>query len=207
MAGPYLVDTNVLVYAYDRSEPDKRASSLELLDRLALSGQGVLSLQILAEFFVAVTRNIAQPLSVALAEERILNYLRSWRTVGVTNMVFREAVRGVREHQLGFWDAQIWATARLNQIPTILSEDFSHGRTLEEVRFLNPFAPSFEALHRAGFFEGCLRCNLSNSAARALSRAISSACSSTCCFRRVTSSCNLNTSFFSPALPVSLTGA
>lgn len=144
MTGPYLVDTNVLVYAYDRSEPDKMAASIELLDHMALSGRGVLSLQILAEFFVAVTRKISYPLSVTIAEERILNYLRGWTTVTVTNMVFREAIRGVREHRMTLWDAQIWATARLNQIPTILSEDFSHGATLEGVQFLNPFRPSFD---------------------------------------------------------------
>lgn len=144
MTGPYLVDANILVYAYDRSEPQKSALAADLLDHVALSGQGVLSLQILAEFFVTVTRTLPKPLSVALAEERILNYLQSWRTVSVTNMVLREAVRGVREHRFEFWDAQIWATARLNQIPTILSEDFSHGTAAEGVLFRNPFEPSFD---------------------------------------------------------------
>lgn len=144
MTGPYLVDTNVLVYAYDRSEPEKMAQSIELLDHLALSGLGVLSLQILAEFFVAVTRKIALPLSANDAETRVLNYLQGWRTVAVTNIVFREALRGVREHRLSFWDAQIWATARLNQIPIVLSEDFSHGTAVEGIQFANPFTPMFD---------------------------------------------------------------
>ncbi len=144
MIGRCLVDTNILVYAYDRSEPEKRVSSVKLLDRLALSAQGVLSLQILAEFFVVVTRKLPAPLSVASAEERVLNYLQAWHTVSVTNMVFREALRGVRTHRMVFWDAQIWATARLNQIPVVLSEDFSHGAVIEEVAFLNPFDVSFE---------------------------------------------------------------
>lgn len=146
MTGRYLVDTNILVYAYDRSEFGKMTASASLLDRLALSGHGVLSLQILAEFFAVVTRKIPEPLTPALAEERVLNYLQSWRAVEVTNMVLREAIRGVREHRMAFWDAQIWATARLNQIPMILSEDFSHGSTVEGVHFLNPFHPSFHFL-------------------------------------------------------------
>ena len=87
MTGPYLVDTNILVYAYDRSEPQKAALAADLLDHLATSGQGVLSLQVLAEFFVTVTRKIPRPLSVDLAEERVRNYLHSWRTVLVTNLV------------------------------------------------------------------------------------------------------------------------
>lgn len=144
MTGPYLVDTNILVYAYDRSEPPKAALAADLLDYLATSGQGVLSLQVLAEFFVTVTRKIPRPLSVDLAEERVRNYLHSWRTVLVTNLVFIEAIRGVREHHMVFWDAQIWAASRLNQIPAILSEDFTHGATIEGVRFANPFDPSFE---------------------------------------------------------------
>jgi predicted nucleic acid-binding protein len=59
-------------------------------------------------------------------------------------MIVLEAVRGVRKHRLAYWDAQIWATARLNQVPLILSEDFSDGQVLKGVRFVNPFAPGFD---------------------------------------------------------------
>jgi predicted nucleic acid-binding protein len=61
MIGSYLVDTNILVYAYDRSEPRKAALAADLLTFLAVSGQGMLLLQVLAEFFVTVTRKIARP--------------------------------------------------------------------------------------------------------------------------------------------------
>jgi len=50
----------------------------------------------------------------------------------------------VLAHGFSYWDAQIWATARLNQIPIVLSEDFAHGRRIEGVRFLNPFLPEVE---------------------------------------------------------------
>lgn len=55
-----------------------------------------------------------------------------------------EALRGVRVHQMPYWDAQLWATARLNQIPVIFSEDFSTGATLEGVRFVNPLMETFD---------------------------------------------------------------
>ena len=61
----------------------------------------------------------------------------------LNGMIVCEAVRGVREHQLSYWDAQIWAAARLNQTGIVLSEDFSHDRIIEGVRFLNPFLPGF----------------------------------------------------------------
>jgi len=58
------VDTNVLVYAYDRSDPEKQRRALQVLDRLAITGAGMISAQVLSEFFVAVTRKIVAPLSV-----------------------------------------------------------------------------------------------------------------------------------------------
>jgi len=138
------VDTNVLVYAYDRSEPEKQRQALEVLDRLAMTRAGVISTQVLAEFFVAVTGRIPAPLSMAEALERLKNYLQSWAVVDLTGFIVLEAARGVREHQFNFWDAQIWATARLNQVPVVFSEDFTDGAVIEGVRFVNPFAKSFK---------------------------------------------------------------
>jgi len=138
------VDTNVLVYAYDRSEPKKQARALEVLDHLAIDGVGVISTQVLAEFCVATTRKLATPLSIPEAYQRVKNYLQSWTVVDVTGMIVLEAVRGVRDHQFNFWDAQIWATARLNQIPLIFSEDFNVGQVIEGVRVVNPFAKEFQ---------------------------------------------------------------
>ena len=144
MSDRVFVDTNVLVYAYDRSEPGKQQQALEVLDRLAVTGVGMISTQVLAEFVVAVTRKIPAPLSVAEAYERVKNYLQSWAVVDLTGMIVLEAARGVRDHQFSFWDAQIWATARLNQVPVVFSEDFADGAVIEGIRFVNPFAESFD---------------------------------------------------------------
>lgn len=144
MGARVLVDTNVLVYAYDRSAPGKQRRALDVLDGLVVSGVGVISTQVLAEFFVAVTRKIANPLAVQDAYGRIMNYLQIWTVLEVSGVVVLEAARGVRDHQFNFWDAQIWATARLNQIPVVFSEDFNPGQVTEGVRFVNPFAVDFE---------------------------------------------------------------
>jgi predicted nucleic acid-binding protein len=58
-------------------------------------------------------------------------------------LIVLEAGRGARDHGLAYYDAQIWAAARLNQVTTVFSEDFSDGQTLEGVRFVNPFASGF----------------------------------------------------------------
>jgi predicted nucleic acid-binding protein len=58
-------------------------------------------------------------------------------------MIVLEAIRGVRDHKPSYYNAQIWAAARLNQIPIVFSEDFHHG-VLEGVRLVNPFSADFK---------------------------------------------------------------
>jgi predicted nucleic acid-binding protein len=139
-----LVDTNVLVYSYDRADPAKQQQALVLLDQLIKNDAGALSTQILGEFVVTVTRkpSIHLPLQGALDEAG--RYLKSWTVFDVTKAVVEEAIRGVRTHQLNYWDAQIWAVARVHHVPVLLSADFQDGRTLEGVRFLDPLAPGFQ---------------------------------------------------------------
>ena len=139
-----MIDTNVLVYAYDRAEPEKQRRALTVLDELARSGDGVLSAQVLSEFFVTVTRKIGAPLTVQEAHERLRHYVQMWPVVPVTSQVVLEAVRGVHEYHLSFWDAQIWAAARLSQVSVVLSEDFDSGAVIEGVRFVDPFADDSE---------------------------------------------------------------
>ena len=139
-----LVDTNVLVYAYDPTDGAKRSQAGAVLRKMMAEDTAVLSAQILGEFFVTVTRKIPSPLTVLEAQERITNYLSSAPVYNVTPLIVLEAVRGVHRYQLHYYDALIWATARLNQIPDVLTEDAEHGRILEGIRYLNPFHPEFE---------------------------------------------------------------
>ncbi|MGL5924136.1 PIN domain-containing protein [Chroococcidiopsis sp.] len=143
MTAKFFVDTNILIYAYDTSNPDKQTAALQTLDRLVTSGTGVISTQVLAEFFVTVTsdRKFPNALSIVEAGNRIQNYILAWEVVEVTGAIVLEAIRGVKEYQLSFWDAQIWATAKLNQIPVVYSEDFNVGAIIEGVRFINPLDP------------------------------------------------------------------
>ena len=138
-----LIDTNLLIYAHDANAPDFQARAEALLDQLQQTGRGVLSVQGLAEFTSVAMRRLRPPLTAAEAYVQIERFMRAYRVLDLTPAVVLEAVRGVREHRLAYYDAQLWAIARLNQIPVILSEDFNVGATLEGVRFVNPFAPDF----------------------------------------------------------------
>jgi predicted nucleic acid-binding protein len=138
-----LVDTNVLVYAYDRSAPDKLRRALNILDRLVETDSGVLSTQVLSEFYNASTRKLSVPLTPDQAAQRLDYYVQVWKILDVTPPIVLEAVRGVRQHNFDFWDAQIWAAAKMNDVPLVFSEDFSAGSEIEGVRFVNPFATAF----------------------------------------------------------------
>ena len=143
MADRILVDTNILLYAYDRGELTKQPQALVVLDSLVVHDLGVLTSQVLAEFFVNATKKLQPPLTVQEAYGRIQNYLSSWQVLDIPGSIVLEAVRGVRTYRMAYWDAQIWASARVNQIPIIFSEDFGEDVTIEGVRFVNPFGSNF----------------------------------------------------------------
>ncbi len=138
-----LLDTNILVYACDPGEPAKRDQAGRVLRFLEQNGSGRLSVQGLSEFVAATTRRLRPPLTIIDAAQQIERLMASFLIFDLTPMVVLEALRGVRDHQLSYYDAQVWATARLNQVPLIFSEDFNSDATLEGVRFINPFAPDF----------------------------------------------------------------
>jgi predicted nucleic acid-binding protein len=143
MPSAVLIDTNVLVYAHDRGEQEKQRLAFQALEALQLTQLGRLSVQCLAEFFSLTTRGSQPKLSVAEAARQVDDLTHAWPVLPLTPLIVLEAVRGVRDHKLAYYDAQIWATAKLNQLPVIFSEDFASGSTLEGVRFVNPFESSF----------------------------------------------------------------
>jgi predicted nucleic acid-binding protein len=141
---PILVDTNVLVYFYDQNSPQKQERAIQVLDRLREGGIGRLSTQNLAEFVNAAMRKLDPPLTAAEAYEQASKFATSWQVFDLTPQIVLEAARGVRDHRLAYNNAQIWAAARLNQVPVVFSEDFQEGQTLEGVRFTNPFSETFD---------------------------------------------------------------
>ena len=138
-----LIDTNVLVYLYDVHNPKKAIQARMVLDRLELTRLGRLSAQSLAEFLYVSTRKLDPPLSWAEALAQVSLFTRMWPVFDLNALIVMEAGRGAREHNLAYYDAQIWAAARLNQVTVIFSEDFNSGQVLEGVRFVNPFSTDF----------------------------------------------------------------
>ncbi len=139
-----LIDTNILVYLYDQRDPQRQDLARRVLSEVEALGIGRLSVQALSEFFSVVTRKLSPPLTAGEALEQVTLLVQVWPVLDLTPLVVLEAGRGARDHGLSYYDAQMWATARLNQVPVILSEDFQTGRLLEGVRFVNPLTPDFD---------------------------------------------------------------
>ena len=139
-----LIDTNVLVYAFDRSAQQKQTRALMVLTALQANQLGCMSVQSISEFIKATTRGSSPKLSPREAVTQADWLLNSYPVYPLTSTMIRIAYRGFLDHSVSYYDAQIWACAFLNQIPAVFSEDFQDGQVLEGVRFVNPFTESFQ---------------------------------------------------------------
>jgi predicted nucleic acid-binding protein len=139
-----LIDTHILVYAHQPAEKAKYTAALRTLEHLLESGSGRLSAQILGEFVSATTRGRNPILTINEALDQATRFAAALPVLDTTYLIVLEAGRGALRHGMSYYDAQIWATARLNQIPTIFTEDFEHARRGEGVQFLNPLLPTFD---------------------------------------------------------------
>ena len=142
--GEVLIDTNILVYAHQPAEADKYSKTVDTVETLADARQGRLSAQIFGEFVSATTRGRRPILTTDEVLDQMALLADAIPVLDVTRLVALEAARGVRQHRLSYYDAQIWATAKLNQVATVFSEDFQDGQRLEGVQFVNPLVEGFD---------------------------------------------------------------
>ena len=138
MSGKTFVDTNVLIYAHDVDAGAKRQIATEALDELWRERTGVLSMQVLQEFYVNVTRKIGSPLPKVHAR-RVVDSYTIW-CAEATPAEISAAFRIEDESQIGFWDAMILAVAVKSGATRILSEDFNAGQRIAGLLIENPFS-------------------------------------------------------------------
>ena len=132
------VDTNVLIYAHDRSAGLKHEQAQKLLRDLWQSGLGGLSIQVLQEFYVTVTRKVANPLSPAQAS-KIITHLGTWQVHSPTVEDIQEAIAIQTSYDLSFWDAMIVRSSIRLGCDTLWSEDLNAGQRYAGVVVVNPF--------------------------------------------------------------------
>lgn len=134
------VDTNVFVYSVDDSEPAKRDQARLVLQEIAPEDL-CLSSQVLAEFYVVVTRKLAKPMRPQDAAAAVTELSRL-KPVPVTAQLVNEAVGLSRKAKLSLWDAMIVRAAAAGRCRQIVTEDLAEGTVLDGIQIVSPFPPS-----------------------------------------------------------------
>ena len=141
MSDKAFFDTNVLVYAFDRSEPEKGAVARRLIHDLGAQGNLVLSTQVLQEFYVAVTKAGRSILPRGKAEE-IVNDLAEYPLLQVDRTIISLAMKRHQEGAFSFWDSLILESALRSGCTQLLTEDMHDGLTIDSLTIRNPFVAS-----------------------------------------------------------------
>jgi predicted nucleic acid-binding protein len=138
---PVFIDTNILVYAHDRSETAKCPQARQLVLDSVRAGNAVVSAQVLSEFFTTVTRKIAVPLSIRAARHE-LSVLTRLRVVPIDSTLILRAIDIMSGYQTSYWDALILSAAERARCSVVWSEDLSDGRNYGGLQVVNPLIPS-----------------------------------------------------------------
>ncbi len=134
--GCSFIDTNVLVYAHDASEPERQRTAQDLITKHVSSKSGIVSAQVLSECYVVLRR---KGFSAEEAREIVERYKSLFLVLPISAADVSAAMTGVEVRVLSYWDALVWATAKSHGVTTILSEDGPTGANLDGVTFVNPF--------------------------------------------------------------------
>jgi predicted nucleic acid-binding protein len=143
MTATVFVDTNILVYARDASEPAKQPVASQWLHELWTEQRGRTSVQVLSEYYAVVTRKLRPGLSQDDAWEDVAALL-AWEPQAIDRDLLVRAREIERRHALSWWDAMIVAAAHLQNCAVLLSEDLQHGWTCGTVVVRNPFVDKIE---------------------------------------------------------------
>jgi predicted nucleic acid-binding protein len=137
MSDKFFVDTNVLIYAHDRSSGMKHDRARKLIERLWLSGQGVLSTQVLQELCINLRRRVGRPLPMEEVRRILQDYL-SWEIVINTPNSVLQALDIEVQYKTSFWDALVLQAAESSGAAILYSEDLAAGQKYGSVQVVNP---------------------------------------------------------------------
>lgn len=139
MSGKTFVDTNVLIYAHDVDAGRKHEIAKTVLRELWVSRTGILSTQVLQEFYVNVTRKIRAPLPKPAARSIVSTYA-AWCVDSMAAADVIAAFQIEDDARIAFWDALILAVAARSGAQRVLSEDLNPGQAIAGLTIKNPFA-------------------------------------------------------------------
>ena len=139
MSGRFFLDTNVFVYTFDVSAPTKARKASDLIRKAANSGQGVISFQVVQEFFNVAFRRFLQPMTNADAEQYLTTVFQPLLAVHSSPSLYLRALQIANRYRLAWYDAIIVAGAVESGCDILFSEDLQDGAQIESVHIQNPF--------------------------------------------------------------------
>jgi predicted nucleic acid-binding protein len=140
MSGKFFLDTNIFVYSFDPNSPKKAALATKLIRKGIETRGGIVSYQVVQEFFNVALRRFAKPMSTADAEQYLATTFRPLLAVHSSPALYGEALRILGRFQLAWYDSLIVASAIEGQCDVLYSEDFQDGQQMGSVTISNPFS-------------------------------------------------------------------
>jgi predicted nucleic acid-binding protein len=139
MNGRFFLDTNVFVHSFDTSAPAKARRALELIRRAVETRKGIVSYQVVQEFFNVALRRFAKPMTLADAEQYLATVFRPLMAIHSSQALYGEALRLSQRFRLPWYDSLIIAGAIEGQCSVLYSEDFQSGQRFGNLEIRNPF--------------------------------------------------------------------
>jgi predicted nucleic acid-binding protein len=141
MSAEFFLDTNILIYSFDESQPAKRHISLALISQALQTGKGVISTQVIQEFLNVATRKFHEPLKPDDARIYLEKVLSPLCHVFPDIDLYKSALQIVNRTNFSFYDSLILAGAIRAGCSTLYSEDFTSGQQVDQVTIINPYTP------------------------------------------------------------------
>jgi predicted nucleic acid-binding protein len=132
------VDTNILVYAHDLDAGKKHEIARQLVSEIWEAQSGVISTQVLQEFYVTLTRKIPSPLRRTQVRRLLNNYL-AWEVAVNNGPTILQAIEIEENYNISFWDAMILSAAYTKNAAVLITEDLNEGQKIEGITIINPF--------------------------------------------------------------------
>jgi predicted nucleic acid-binding protein len=139
MSARFFLDTNIFAYTFDAKAPAKARRAVQLIRQAADTGNGVVSYQVVQEFFNLAFRRFQHPMNVAEAEQYLITVFRPLLAIHSSPALYVEAMRIAGRYRLLWYDCIIVAAALQSECSVLYSEDLQHGQEIESLLIENPF--------------------------------------------------------------------
>ena len=139
MSAKVFLDTNIFVYSFDKTAPDKARIALQLIAESLQNGSGLVSFQVVQEFLNVALKKFTPVFSASDAEQYFITVLQPLLAVHSSPSLYSKALQLSGRYRLAWYDSLIAAGALQADCQTLFSEDFQHGMSIEGMEVSNPF--------------------------------------------------------------------